>query len=104
MFFAALLFALIVALPAEAGSKPSTPLKIVAFGDSLTSGHRLPSKDAYPSVLESKLKAAGVPVTVVNHGVSGDTTTGALRRLDRVFAEHPRILIVELGVNDGLRG
>src|ERR1044071_9781817 len=105
MFFAALLFALIAALPVEAGAaKPEVPLKIVAFGDSLTSGHKLPQKDAYPSVLQKKLKSAGLPFTVVNHGVSGDTTLGALRRLDRALAEKPQILIVELGVNDGLRG
>ena len=99
-----LLFALIAAIPAEAAGAKSVPLKIVAFGDSLTSGHRLPSKDAYPSVLQAKLKAAGLSATVVNHGVSGDTTTRALRRLDDALAEHPQIMILELGVNDGLRG
>ena len=98
------LFALIAAVPVEAAGAKSAPLKIVAFGDSLTSGHRLPSKDAYPSVLQGKLKAAGLPVTVVNHGISGDTTTRALRRLDGALAEQPQIMIVELGVNDGLRG
>ena len=50
------------------------------------------------------LKLAGLPFTIVNQGVSGDTTAGALRRLDRVLDEKPQILIVELGVNDGLRG
>src|SRR5438477_3042224 len=104
MFFAVLIFALIAALPAEAGPKSSAPLKIVAFGDSLTSGHRLPVKDAYPAVLEKKMKAAGLPFSVINQGVSGDTTAGALRRLDRALEEKPQILIVELGVNDGLRG
>ena len=99
-----LLFALIAAVPAEAAGAKSVPLKIVAFGDSLTSGHRLASKDAYPSVLQAKLKAAGLSATVVNRGVSGDTTTRALRRLDDALAEHPQIMILELGVNDGLRG
>jgi acyl-CoA thioesterase-1 len=99
-----LLFALIAAIPAEAAPGQSTPLKIVAFGDSLTSGHRLLSKDAYPSVLQSKLKGAGLPFTVLNHGVSGDTTTRALGRVNAALAEHPEILILELGVNDGLRG
>jgi acyl-CoA thioesterase-1 len=99
------LLALIAALPAEAaGAKSSVPLKIVAFGDSLTSGHRLPEKDAYPAVIQKKLKAAGLPYTILNHGVSGDTTTRALRRLDRALAEKPQIFVVELGVNDGLRG
>jgi acyl-CoA thioesterase-1 len=100
-----LLLALIAALPAEAAApRPSVPLKIVAFGDSLTSGHKLPQKDAYPAVIQKKLKAAGLPFTIVNHGVSGDTTRRALNRLDRALAEQPQIFIVELGVNDGLRG
>ena len=105
MFFAALLLALIVALPAEAaGPKPATPLRIVAFGDSLTSGHKLPEKDAYPAVIQKKLKAAGLPYTIVNQGVSGDTTGRALQRLDGALALQPQIAIVELGINDGLRG
>jgi acyl-CoA thioesterase-1 len=99
-----LLLALIAALPAEAAAPKPAPLKIVAFGDSLTSGHRLPQKDAYPSVIQKKLKDAELPFTIVNQGVSGDTTAGALRRLDRALAEKPQILIVEFGVNDGLRG
>src|SRR4029077_17930323 len=73
-------------------------------GDSLTSGHRLPQKDSYPAVIQKKLKAAGLPFTILNQGVSGDTTRGALRRLDRALPEKPQIVIVELVVNDGLRG
>ena len=99
-----LFFALIAALPARADDPKPSPLTIVAFGDSLTSGHKLPQKDAYPAVIQKKLNAAGLPFTIVNQGVSGDTTTGALRRLDRALALKPQILIVELGVNDGLRG
>jgi len=104
MFFAALLFTLIVALPAEAASKPASPLRIVAFGDSLTSGHQLPQKDAWPAVVQKKLNSAGLPFTIYNQGVSGDTTAGALRRLDRALEVDPSIAVVELGVNDGLRG
>ena len=104
MFFAALLLTLIVALPAEAASKPASPLRIVAFGDSLTSGHKLPQKDAWPAVVQKKLNTAGLPFTIYNHGVSGDTTAGALRRLDRALELNPSIVVVELGVNDGLRG
>ncbi len=99
-----LFFALIAALPARANEPKPSPLTIVAFGDSLTSGHKLPQKDAYPAVIQKKLDAAGLPFTIVNQGISGDTTTGALRRLDRALAVKPQILIVELGVNDGLRG
>ena len=103
MVSAVLLFALIAALPAQA-AKSSSPLKIVAFGDSLTSGHRLARTEAYPSILQAKLKSAGLPVTVVNKGVSGDTTARAVRRLNSALEEQPQILILELGVNDGLRG
>jgi acyl-CoA thioesterase-1 len=104
MVFVVLLFALIASLPVQAAEKSSAPLKIVAFGDSLTSGHRLARKEAYPSILQAKLTSAGLPFTVVNEGVSGDTTAGALRRLDRALSEQPQMLILELGVNDGLRG
>jgi acyl-CoA thioesterase-1 len=103
MVFAVLLLALIAALPAQA-AKSSSPLKIVAFGDSLTSGHGLGRTEAYPSILQVKLKSAGLPVTVINKGVSGDTTARALRRLNSALEEQPQILILELGVNDGLRG
>jgi acyl-CoA thioesterase-1 len=80
------------------------PLRIVALGDSLTSGHRLPRADAYPARLEAALKDDGVDAVVINHGVSGDTTTGGARRLQAALADRPDILIVALGVNDGLRG
>jgi acyl-CoA thioesterase-1 len=89
---------------ARASAPPTSELTIVAFGDSLTSGHRLPRTDAYPAVLERSLRAAGLPFTVVNRGVSGDTTQGALRRFDAVLAERPQILILAFGANDGLRG
>ena len=99
------LLGLIAAVPAEAaGSKSAAPAEIVAFGDSLTSGHRLPERDAYPAIIQKKLKAAGLPFIIANQGVSGDTTAGALRRLDRALELKPQIAIVELGVNDGLRG
>ncbi len=104
MVVALLFLALIEALPAQAAAESSAPLKIVAFGDSLTSGHRLARMEAYPSILQAKLKSAGLLVTVVNKGISGDTSGRALRRLNSALEEHPQILILELGVNDGLRG
>jgi acyl-CoA thioesterase-1 len=82
----------------------SSRLTIVALGDSLTSGHRLPRDQAYPALIEAELREGGLPITVVNHGVSGDTTAGAVRRLEAALAEDPHILIVALGANDGLRG
>lgn len=79
-------------------------LTVVALGDSLTSGHRLPRQQAYPAVLETALQAEGLPVTVMNHGLSGDTTAGGLRRLGRALEERPHLLILALGANDALRG
>jgi acyl-CoA thioesterase-1 len=83
---------------------PSATRTIVAFGDSLTSGHGLPPEQAFPAVLERRLRAQGLPFRVVNHGVSGDTTSDAVRRLNAALAERPEILILALGANDGLRG
>jgi acyl-CoA thioesterase-1 len=85
-------------------SRVAEKLKIVALGDSLTSGHGIGRTQAYPSVLEEKLREAALPFVVSNHGVSGDTTAGGLRRLENALAEKPQILIVALGANDGLRG
>jgi acyl-CoA thioesterase-1 len=79
-------------------------LKVVALGDSLTSGHGLARGHAYPAVLEASLREAGLPFTVLNHGLSGDTTAGGVRRLEAALRDKPHILIVALGANDGLRG
>ena len=86
------------------GERSAGLLRIVALGDSLTSGHRLPESDAYPALIEAQLQQEGLPVRVINQGRNGDTTAGALRRLDAALAERPHILIVALGANDGLRG
>jgi acyl-CoA thioesterase-1 len=99
-----LLVAVMVMAVPSAAVADDAPLKIVAFGDSLTSGHRLPSRQAYPAVLEEQLKAAGVPAKVENHGVDSETSAGGLRRLDDLLEEKPDILIVAFGANDGLRG
>ncbi len=89
---------------AGAGPSTTTQLNIVALGDSLTSGHGINRTQAYPALLEGTLRDAGLPFRVVNHGVSGDTTAGGVRRLDGALSERPQILIVALGANDGLRG
>jgi acyl-CoA thioesterase-1 len=105
MLLAAFLLALIAAVPAEAaGTASSAPLTIVAFGDSLTAGPRLSTSETYPALLQKKLQSAHLPFTVVNAGVTGDTTGRALARLDSALVSNPQIVIVELGVNDGLRG
>ena len=96
--------AILLALPATASAQRPAPLKIVAFGDSLTSGHRLPDDETYPSVLERELAAAGIPARIVNHGLNGDTTAGGVQRLEKALDDEPQILIVAFGANDGLRG
>ena len=77
---------------------------ILAFGDSLTAGFGVSSKESYPSKLQSILKENGYPHKVINAGVSGDTTAGGLRRVAWLMKQRPQIVILELGANDGLRG
>jgi acyl-CoA thioesterase-1 len=78
--------------------------RIVAFGNSLTAGLGVSPDQSYPAQLQQRLNRAGYHYRVINAGVSGDTTTGGLRRVDWVLKSHPSIVIVELGANDGLRG
>jgi acyl-CoA thioesterase I len=77
---------------------------IVAFGDSLTAGFGAEPGNSYPDFLQKDLDVAGLKWRVVNAGVSGDTTTDGVNRLGEVLAEKPRVVIVEFGGNDGLRG
>jgi len=78
--------------------------KIVAFGDSLTAGYGLPPTLSYPSLLQRKLDDAGYKLEVVNAGVSGDTSAGGVRRIDWALDGDVRVVILELGANDILRG
>lgn len=91
------------AVPAKAAPEART-VKLVAFGDSLTAGYRLPADAAFPAVLERALKARGRAVVIANAGVSGDTTTGGLDRLDWSIPDGTDGVILELGANDMLRG
>ncbi len=78
--------------------------RVVAFGDSLTSGLGVAQEEAYPAQLQRRLDAAGYRYRVINAGVSGDTTAGGVRRVEWVLNSRPAIVILELGANDGLRG
>jgi acyl-CoA thioesterase I len=78
--------------------------RILALGDSLTAGFGLAPQESFPVRLQIKLGAAGVDAQVVNGGVSGDTSSGGLARLDWALADHPDVVLVELGANDALRG
>jgi len=77
---------------------------ILALGDSLTAGLGLAQSQAWPTLVQAKLKAAGHRHRVVNAGVSGDTSAGGLARLDWQLSQKPAIVVLELGGNDGLRG
>ncbi|MBF0453737.1 MAG: arylesterase [Magnetococcales bacterium] len=77
---------------------------ILCYGDSLTAGFGVDAQEAYPARLQKRLQAEGFPHRVVNAGVSGDTTAGALSRLGWAMRAKPTLAIVTLGANDGLRG
>ncbi|MFC3676180.1 arylesterase [Ferrovibrio xuzhouensis] len=87
------------AVPAQAAA-----IRLLAFGDSLTAGYNLPPDAAFPVQLENALKAKGLDISVINAGVSGDTTSAALSRVDWALADKPTHALVELGANDMLRG
>jgi len=92
------------AAPAASPEDSGHP-KIVVLGDSLTAGYGLLELQAYPALLQDKLNAEGYAWDVINAGISGDTSAGGLQRLDvTLTAKDVRILILELGANDGLRG
>ena len=77
---------------------------LVCFGDSLTAGLGVEPDEAYPAVLQQRLDQAGFNYRVVNAGISGNTTKDGLNRLAEVLEQHPQVVVVEFGGNDGLRG
>lgn len=98
-FFAAAALMLLLFGGAHAG-----PVEIVGFGDSLMAGYGLGPGEGFTDRLAAALKAEGVEATVVNAGVSGDTSSGGLGRLDWSVPETADLVILELGANDMLRG
>lgn len=87
-----------------AAAASAEPLRILAFGDSLSAGLALAADDAFPAQLERRLRADGFDAVVVNAAVSGDTTTGGLSRLGFALGDGADLVILELGANDMLRG
>ena len=79
-------------------------VKIAVLGDSLSAGFGLMAHEAFPAQLEARLRELGVEVSVLNAGVSGDTSAGGVARVDWVLGDNPHFVILELGANDGLRG
>jgi acyl-CoA thioesterase-1 len=97
------LLGLVGALSTGCGPAETGPL--VAFlGDSLTSGWRLPEREAYPALVQHRLREKGRAIRVLNAGVSGDTVAQGRARLEGVLGRKPDVLVVALGINDGLRG
>ncbi len=96
--------ALALAAGLGAGAAAEERLRIVALGDSLVHGYGLATPEGFVPQLQAWLEAEGAAATVVNAGVSGDTTAGGLARLDWALGEHADALIVVLGGNDLLRG
>ncbi|MGD8540811.1 MAG: arylesterase [Desulfobacteraceae bacterium] len=91
--------------PRVAADAPETIGTIVAVGDSLTAGYGLDEEEAYPAQLARMLAEAGLPYRVVNAGISGETSSGALSRIEWVLVSlKPDIVILATGANDGLRG
>jgi acyl-CoA thioesterase-1 len=83
----------------------STSKTILFFGDSLTAGYGLEDvNDAFPGLIQRKIDSLQLDYTIVNSGISGETTSGGKNRIDWVLKEEPSIFILELGANDGLRG
>ena len=93
------------ALAASTGMpRQSSRPRVVVLGDSLASGRGIGADNAFPAVLQKKLNDEGLEFEMVNAGISGDTSTGALRRFERLLDDDVRVLVLELGANDGLRG
>jgi acyl-CoA thioesterase-1 len=89
-----------------AGSVPAAPERkaVVVLGDSLAAGLGVEQEQAFPALLQKKIDAVGWNFSVVNAGVSGDTSAGGLARIDWLLRRKVSVLILELGGNDGLRG
>ncbi len=98
---ALLVFLMCVAVLSAAAQ--TEPVKLAILGDSLAAGYGLNPAQAFPARLDAALKAQNRNVTIINHGVSGDTTAGGLERIDWMMADKPDIVMVELGGNDGRR-
>lgn len=77
---------------------------IIFYGDSLTAGYGLAPEDAFPALIDQKLEEQGKSYRVVNAGVSGETSSGGLTRIDWILNQNVDIFVLELGANDGLRG
>lgn len=98
--FASFLMAISLFFPLTAAAESKV---ILALGDSLMAGYGLAEQESFPAQLQMALDQRNHEVRVINGGVSGDTSTGGVGRLDWLLADKPDLIIIELGANDGLR-
>jgi acyl-CoA thioesterase I len=93
-------------LPARAAAASDHPDRpaVLFVGTSLTAGLGVDPEQAYPALIQQKIDSAGLSFRVINAGVSGETSAGALRRVDWLFRQPVSVLVLETGANDGLRG
>ncbi len=84
--------------------KKDNTKKILFFGDSLTAGYQLDEADAFPSLIQDTIDALGLDYEVINAGLSGETTSGGVNRIDWVLNQEIDVFVLELGANDALRG
>lgn len=101
---AVILVPVLVTIANETAPKSEPTTTVVVLGDSLAAGYGLDPSESFPALLQKKIDAAGLKFTVVNAGVSGDTSSGGLRRIDWLLKRRVDVLVLELGGNDGLRG
>ena len=94
----------LVVLALVSPARAADPIRILAFGDSLTAGYGLPEAETLTARLADALNKMGRPAAVINGGVSGDTTADGLTRIDWALADKPQIMVLALGANDMLRG
>lgn len=88
----------------DSSSKDTNSKTILFFGNSLTAGYGLDTKESFPSLIQNRLDSLHLKYTVINAGLSGETTSGGKNRLDWVLKQKVDIFVLELGANDGLRG
>jgi len=101
---ATLLLAMACVIAPQGVRAADAPVKMVVLGDSLSAGYGLPGADAFPAKLAKALEAKGLAVSITNAGVSGDTASGGLGRVDWSVPGGTEAVILELGANDALRG
>ncbi|SHF41660.1 acyl-CoA thioesterase-1 [Fodinibius roseus] len=92
---------LLFSLPASAQEDPS---RILFFGDSITAGHGIDKQEAFPALIQQKIDSLGWNFQAINGGLSGETSSGGLRRIDWMLRQPVSVFVLELGGNDGLRG